>query len=335
MAAWGARARWRGPARSSRATESRSCRREARPGPSGWRPGSPCSGAGGWRLTSRGAGAHWIFSGDDDERRRLLQAALDDEGIGAVLCRGAAMARNGSSTTSTSARSSSARRVRGLQRCHAADRQAERRRPRGDARPLPGLGRRAQRRRRARQSPRRPAGHRALRAARVSDLTRDWDVPETPVEGRLVAATSRSSPRASARRHRSVPTVPSSCSRRTTRRPARSTACSRSSSGPAPGTARRRPPWGRSPRRGPTRVDRHRGDPGAAGAAGRADRRRLPGRARRRAAHRAPRRAGHARTRHRPPHDPSTPADRPPARDPSGWAAASRRERLGVRPGRR
>jgi muramoyltetrapeptide carboxypeptidase len=34
----------------------------------------------------RGAGPQWIFSGDDDERRHLLQAALDDEGIKAVLC---------------------------------------------------------------------------------------------------------------------------------------------------------------------------------------------------------------------------------------------------------
>ncbi len=33
-----------------------------------------------------GAGPQWIFSGDDDERRHLLQAALDDEGIKAVLC---------------------------------------------------------------------------------------------------------------------------------------------------------------------------------------------------------------------------------------------------------
>jgi muramoyltetrapeptide carboxypeptidase len=42
-----------------------------------------------WGLEAdepRGAGPQWIFSGDDDERRDLLQAALDDEGVAAVLC---------------------------------------------------------------------------------------------------------------------------------------------------------------------------------------------------------------------------------------------------------
>ena len=73
------------PARRRRPRRDRVAGRPAaaRAGGGRARP-APELGAGGPRA--EGAGAEWIFSGDDDERRRLLQAALDDEGIKAVLC---------------------------------------------------------------------------------------------------------------------------------------------------------------------------------------------------------------------------------------------------------
>ena len=231
---WGARARWRGPARSSPATASRSCRREARPRPERVAAGLALLRS--WGLEpderpGRGRG-RWIFSADDDERRRLLQAALDDEGVsgrpllsaggygtqrivddldvGAFVERRRAAFVGLSDATPLIAKLNAA----GL---------------RGDARPLPGLGRRAQRPIAQREA----ASDDALLGTEPFELHRsgptsptDWDVAGddqsragswagTSRCWRTCVGTGDGGPRRA---------VPSCCSRRTTRRPVRSIA---------------------------------------------------------------------------------------------------------------
>jgi|SoiMethySBSTD1v2_1073268.scaffolds.fasta_scaffold549654_2 muramoyltetrapeptide carboxypeptidase len=131
--------------------------------------------------------AHWIFSGDDDERRRLLQAALDDEGIKAVLCSrggygtqrivddldvGAFVERRAtfvgfSDATPLIAKLNAAGLVALHGPCLAWDDEHN-----GDE---------------ARESLREALlGTDPLELLGTADMTDDWDVPATPVEGPLV-----------------------------------------------------------------------------------------------------------------------------------------------------
>lgn len=135
----------------------------------------------------RGSAAHWIFSGDDDERRRLLQAALDDEGIKAVLCSrggygtqrivddldvGAFVERRAafvgfSDATPLIAKLNAAGLVALHGPCLAWDDEHN-----GDV---------------ARESLREALlGTEPFELHGAAGVTQDWDVPTTPVEGRIV-----------------------------------------------------------------------------------------------------------------------------------------------------
>ena len=134
-----------------------------------------------------GTGSRWIFSADDDERRHLLQAALDDEEVAAVLCSrggygtqrivddlhvGAFVERHGafvgfSDATPLIAKLNAAGLVAMHGPCLAWDDEHN-----GDL---------------ARDSLRDGLlGTEPFELHGVADLTHDWDLPVTPVEGRLV-----------------------------------------------------------------------------------------------------------------------------------------------------